>query len=1803
MPRPAAFAVLPQFPSHAAAGVSFNRVRVMLRRTASTALDTTIAFPPTADSLVVRLETQIFGVSETLSLTMAMIDAANDTVYRGGPVPVTLTATTSQPAALPIVLRYVGIGANAKSVVIAPHATSVFFRDSVTLAATAYDSSGLPIPGTPIAWHSLDTGLAKVPADTLGKVLVGIARGTARVQALLPTGVADTAQVTAQPVPVAIGLFSGGGQTGGVGAPLGQPVVVRVKAADSLGVQGIPVTFAVVSGGGVVSKTTDTTDATGNASTVWTLGGVLGVQSVKATVAGIPALNTTVVASGIVGAARKLVFQTQPPAGVVNGALAPAIQVAAQDTFGNKVTGFTGQVTVALGANPGGATLTGTLTQAAVAGVATFANLALTAPDTGYTLVASATGLVNATSTSFTVAAVNLNAWTNAAGGNWSVATNWSKGTVPVATDSVTITVPGTYTVNVDVAATVARLTVGAASGTQTLSVAANALSTLGGAFAANTVLNLSGTGNVTGAGTITTAGAFNWTGGSLGGVTGAGGGIQVLAGGTLSIAPAATASLQGYTLQVAGTGTWTGTATVQTGGGAVLRVASGGSLAIQGDPTFTFALGGAAPALNVVGTLTRTTSANPAVLNVALNDSGTVSVASGTLRLTGGGSSSGAFTVASGATLDFNGGTHALSSASSVGGAGTVRFTGATATLGGGYAVTGPTLVSGGTASFNGSAGSAASLALSGGTLTGTGLLTVSGAMSWTNGSIGAASGAGGTTRVLSGGTLAIAPVVQDSFQNYVLELAGTGTWTGTDTVNTGNGAILRIASGGSLTIQSAQTLIWSLGGAAPAVNVVGTLTSSSAAGTFASLLLPVNDSGTVNVTSGLLILAVGGTSTGAFTIQNGAFLLLGGGTHTLTASSSVTGTGSVDVISGTVNSAGTWNMTSNTFVAGGTLNFNAATAFTNNLGLTSGAVGGSGLVTVGFTLVWKGGNFGPGGGTVKLNAGATDTIAPAAAVQLAGYTLELAGNGVWSTSQTIAMGSGAVLRVDAGATQTITADPTLAFSLGGAAPLLDLQGTLVRSTSANTVTVAVPFNLAGAVSQLTGTINVAGGGTMSGTVTQAAGTVLLYSAGTTTLANKFAVTGSSALTEIVGGTVGGLAATDTAFFDNLTLVGGTIGLAGGTIKTPFEMLWTGPAAVSGGTLFVPATAGLTMSFTTGAPSLQNAKLVIAGSGGWTATTPLSSGSGDTIRVVAGGNLSITGTGAGGGFLYNLGGAPSVLDNRGTVISAATPGTTFTISAAYAQQGGTLDVTSGRLTLAGGRTPPFMGTATVNAGDTLELAGGTFQMDGPLAIGGGGTLLVSGGTLVPNGVGLGLTGNLTTSGTGALVMNNPFDSLEISGNATFGGATGTISNGVIRVGGNFTQLGGASFAPGPNTSPQRVVLTGSGTQTISFANPVASFFRRLQASQGVNGIIAIADTTRASWFQWTTNTTMPGPKGHFIADTITGVATGSSITVNKVEVTSQLNTSGAFAPDTAMFTGSGQTIPNLYAYHTVRVAQSAGTATFAANPATPLANLIVSSGTLDLTGRQVGVTGFFQTTGAGALRMTGATDSLGVGGNVTFGGGSTTGLLTAGVISVGGNFAQSGGAVDAFAPSTAERVLINNGAGALQTVSIASAQSFFDSLVVDRGVGVRGTVQLLSNVRVNRGMQIRNSSDVTGPAARAQIIAGTLQAVLSTTSPTMTNLAIEVQTAPLIGTSPVLVSPDTMVYDGTITTVPTGSGLVYKNARMNTTGAITSPGNITYNGDLIVSQGTYTIGSGLDSIAGFLRTEGTGALSMVAIV
>lgn len=89
------------------------------------------------------------------------------------------------------------------------------------------------------------------------------------------------------------------------------------------------------------------------------------------------------------GLVSGLSFTVQPTETAVDSVITPSVKVALVNEAGEVITGFTGSIILAIGNNPGGAVLGGTLTQAAVAGVATFNDLTLDAAGTDYTLFAS----------------------------------------------------------------------------------------------------------------------------------------------------------------------------------------------------------------------------------------------------------------------------------------------------------------------------------------------------------------------------------------------------------------------------------------------------------------------------------------------------------------------------------------------------------------------------------------------------------------------------------------------------------------------------------------------------------------------------------------------------------------------------------------------------------------------------------------------------------------------------------------------------------------------------------------------------------------------------------------------------------------------------------------------------------------------------------------------------------------------------------------------------------------------------------------------------------------------------------------------------------------------------------------------------------------------------------------------------------------------------------------------------------------------------------------------------------------------
>src|SRR2546426_693857 len=183
---------------------------------------------------------------------------------------------------------------------------------------------------------------------------------------------------------------------------------VKVRALDAFGNVATGFTGAVAialgsnPGGSTLSGTTPVAAVSGVATFFVSLNKAGTGYTLTASAGGFAPVTST--AFDITpGTATQLAFTVPPSNTVAGAAISPAVQITALDPAGNPVPSFTGSVTVALGSNPGGSTLSGTTTVAAVNGVATFVDLSLNKTGTGYALSTTATGLNAATSSGFNI--------------------------------------------------------------------------------------------------------------------------------------------------------------------------------------------------------------------------------------------------------------------------------------------------------------------------------------------------------------------------------------------------------------------------------------------------------------------------------------------------------------------------------------------------------------------------------------------------------------------------------------------------------------------------------------------------------------------------------------------------------------------------------------------------------------------------------------------------------------------------------------------------------------------------------------------------------------------------------------------------------------------------------------------------------------------------------------------------------------------------------------------------------------------------------------------------------------------------------------------------------------------------------------------------------------------------------------------------------------------------------------------------------------------------------------------------------
>ncbi len=183
----------------------------------------------------------------------------------------------------------------------------------------------------------------------------------------------------------------------------GIPINLSVSIADTYGNVVTSSSGTITIGllndpaGGVLHGTLSATPTNGVATfsglTIFTAANGYAIQAKSNGLASATTSSFDVVAA----APAKLVVTVQPPSTMAAGDVF-GLGIVAEDQYGNRATQFTGNVSIGLSNDPGGAPLIGgPFTVAAVAGVANFpaVSATITAAGTGYILQATSTGLAS----------------------------------------------------------------------------------------------------------------------------------------------------------------------------------------------------------------------------------------------------------------------------------------------------------------------------------------------------------------------------------------------------------------------------------------------------------------------------------------------------------------------------------------------------------------------------------------------------------------------------------------------------------------------------------------------------------------------------------------------------------------------------------------------------------------------------------------------------------------------------------------------------------------------------------------------------------------------------------------------------------------------------------------------------------------------------------------------------------------------------------------------------------------------------------------------------------------------------------------------------------------------------------------------------------------------------------------------------------------------------------------------------------------------------------------------------------------
>ncbi|MBI2926300.1 MAG: hypothetical protein HYY24_11420, partial [Verrucomicrobia bacterium] len=335
-------------------------------------------------------------------------------------------------------------------------------------------------------------------------------------------------------------------------------------------------------------------------------------------------------------------------------------------------------------------------------------------------------------------------------------------------------------------------------------------------------------------------------------------------------------------------------------GGGAVINNLAGAVLEAQGEVDFAHNFESPGSAIHNAGLFSKTGGGETVLSSatIALNNTGTVEIVEGTLRLDGGGSLGGAIGVEAAGVLNLNNGTFVIPAGSTLGGVGALALSGGSAVFEETLAFTSALTISGGAWTFNANQ-SFASLTQSGGVLRGTGTVTATGTLAWTDGAMrdgGKTLIAAGASGTISGGGS------KDLAANRVLENAGTLVVSGGTVFfnqsNLGGGAVINNLAGAVLEAQGEVDFSHNFESPGSAINNAGIFRKTGGGETrLSSSTVALNNSGTVSVESGTLRLEAGGVHSGGWEVVSTGTLVLAGGTHTFNAGTAFQGDGTLRI------------------------------------------------------------------------------------------------------------------------------------------------------------------------------------------------------------------------------------------------------------------------------------------------------------------------------------------------------------------------------------------------------------------------------------------------------------------------------------------------------------------------------------------------------------------------------------------------------------------------------------------------------------------------------------------------------------------------------------------------------------------------------------------------------------------------------------------------------------------------------------------------------------------------------------------